>query len=58
MREAAVAFEATVMFAVTDVALTNVVELTVIPVPENEAARPPPFAKPLPVIVMFWFVAP
>ncbi len=46
----------TVMFAVSDVALPNVVELTVIPVPEKEATAPE--TNPVPVIVMFWLVAP
>jgi hypothetical protein len=43
-------------FAVIEVELTNVVELTVIPVPEKATVAP--LAKPLPVIVMAWLVAP
>ena len=46
----------TVMLAVSEVALPNVVELTVIPVPEKVAAAP--VTNPVPVIVMFWLVAP
>jgi hypothetical protein len=53
-----VAFPATVMLAVSEVELTNVVEFTVIPVPENETASPEPLSKLVPVIVMFWLVAP
>ena len=34
----------------------NVVELTVIPVPENDTAAPD--TNPVPVIVKFWFDAP
>jgi hypothetical protein len=45
-----------VMLTVTWVALLNVVELTVMPVPENEAVAP--LWKPVPVIAMFWLVAP
>ncbi len=44
------------MLAVSEVALPNVVELTVIPVPEKVAAAP--VTNPVPVIVMFWLVAP
>jgi hypothetical protein len=51
-----VAFEATVTFAVMEVEETNVVEFTVIPVPENEALAP--LTKFVPVIVIDWFVAP
>jgi hypothetical protein len=51
-----VALPAIVIFAVSDVALTNVVELTVIPVPENDADAP--LTKPVPVIVTLWLVAP
>ena len=40
-----------VMFAVSDVDVLNVVELTVMPVPENETTAP--VAKPVPAIVMF-----
>ena len=47
-----------VMLAVSVVAFTKVVELTVIPVPENEVARDAPVTNPVPVIVMFWLVAP
>ncbi len=56
LRAPVVAFAATVMLAVNEVALTNVVELTVIPVPENAAVAPE--TKPVPVIVMFWLAAP
>jgi hypothetical protein len=51
-----VAFDARVMFAVSDVAETNVVEFTVMPVPENDATAP--LTKFVPVIVMFWLAAP
>jgi hypothetical protein len=51
-----VAFPATVMFAVSDVAETNDVEFTVIPKPENVAVAP--FTNPVPVMVMDWLVAP
>ena len=44
------------MLAVSDVELLKVVELTVIPVAENDAISP--LSKLVPVIVMFWFVAP
>ena len=47
-----------VMFAVSDVALTNVVEFTVMPAPENELASAGPLSNPVPVIVMFWPVVP
>ena len=47
-----------VMLAVSEVALTKVVELTVIPVPEKEVARGTPVTKLVPVIVMVWLVAP
>ena len=47
----------TVMFAVSVVLLTYVVELTVIWAP-NEAEREPPPMNPVPVSVMSWFVAP
>jgi hypothetical protein len=56
LRVPVVAPDAIVMFAVSDVALTNVVELTVIPVPENDADAP--LTKPVPVIVTLWLVAP
>ena len=58
LRAPVVAPEAIVMFAVTSVALTNVVELTVMPVPENEAASPAPLSKFVPLIPTFWLVAP
>ena len=48
--------EDTVTLAVSEVAETNVVEFTVIPVPENAALAP--LTKPVPVIVTFWLVAP
>ena len=51
-----VAFAASVMFAVSWVDDTKVVELTVIPVPENDATAPE--ANPVPVIVTFWFESP
>ncbi len=41
----------TVMLAVSEVALTKVVELRVIPVPEKEMTGPG--RNPVPVIVMF-----
>ena len=47
---------ATVTFAVSCVELTKEVEFTVIPVPENAARAP--LAKPVPLIVTFWLVAP
>ena len=50
-----VAVGATVMLAVSAVALTNVVELTVIPAPNPTAEVG---SKPVPVIVTFWLVAP
>jgi hypothetical protein len=50
-REPVVAFPATVMLAVSWVAETNVVELTVMPVPENDVVAPD--WKPVPVIVTF-----
>ena len=43
------AFDATVTFSVSEVEETNVVELTVIPVPEKDAVAP--FTNPVPVIV-------
>ncbi len=46
-----VAPAAIVIFAVTCVAETNVVELTVMPVPEKVAARPAPVTKPVPFTV-------
>jgi hypothetical protein len=46
------------MLTFNEVALRKVVELTVIPLPENEAARPGPLSKPVPVIVIVWLVAP
>src|ERR1019366_8111927 len=51
-----VAPEEIVMLAVSVVALTKVVELTVIPLPEKVAAAP--LTNPVPVTVMFWLVAP
>ena len=45
-----------VMLAVSWVALTNVVELTAIPVPENTVAAP--LTKPVPVIVTLKLLAP
>ena len=51
-----VAVAATAMLAVSEVALTKVVELTVIPAAEKVAAAP--LTKPVPVTVMFWLVAP
>jgi hypothetical protein len=47
---------AMLMFAVSDVALTKVVELTVIPVPLKVAVAP--LTKLVPVTVTFRFVAP
>ncbi len=44
------------MFAVRLVALVKLVELTVMPVPENAAVAP--VTKPVPVIVMSWLRAP
>src|ERR671936_329917 len=51
------AFEAIVMFAVKWLAWLKVVELTVIPEP-NDAASAGPLSKLVPVIVTFWLVAP
>jgi hypothetical protein len=51
-----VAFEATVILAVSWVELTKLVELTVMPVPENEAVAP--FRKLVPLTATFWLVAP
>jgi hypothetical protein len=51
-----VAFAATVMLAISEVELTNVVEFTVIPVAENAAVAPD--TNPVPVIVTVWLVAP
>ena len=45
-----------VTLAVSEVAELNVVEFTVIPVPENDTAAPD--TKFVPVIVKFWFDAP
>ena len=56
LRDPVVALPEIVMFAVSDVELTNVVEFTVIPVPENATVAPE--TKPVPVIVTFWLVAP
>jgi hypothetical protein len=58
LRAPVVAPAATVMFAVTCVAETKVVEFTVMPVPEKVAARPPPLTNPVPFTVTFWLVAP
>ena len=58
LRAPVVAFAAIVMLAVTWVALFHVVEFTVMPVPENDAANPAPLMKPVPVIATFWLVAP
>jgi hypothetical protein len=51
-----VAPAAIVMFAVNDVALTYVVELTATPAAENDTDAP--LSKFVPVIVMFWLAAP
>src|SRR5436190_1734647 len=53
-----VAVPAIVMFAVSWLALLYVVELTVMPVPENDVASPAPLTKLVPLTVTFWFVAP
>jgi hypothetical protein len=58
LRAPMLAFEAIVMFALTSVELTKLVELTVMPVPENEAARPVPLSKFVPLIVTVWLLAP
>jgi hypothetical protein len=50
-----VAPEETVMFAVSEVEDTKVVEFTAIPLAENVAAAP--LTKPVPVIVTFWLLA-
>ena len=42
--------------AVSCVELTNDIEFTVIPVPENDTLAP--LAKPVPLIVTFWLGAP
>ena len=47
---------ATVTFAVSCVEETNVVEFTVMPVPEKEAVAPD--VNPVPLIVTFWLLAP
>jgi hypothetical protein len=52
-RKLVVALPEIVMFAVTCVAETNVVEFTVMPEPEKEVARLPPLTNPVPVTVMF-----
>ena len=54
-RAPVVAPAAIVMFAVNFVALLNVVEFTVMPVPENDATAP--VMKFVPLIVMFWLIA-
>ncbi len=46
----------TVMLAVSEVEDTKVVEFTVIPDPEKADVAPE--ANPVPVIVMFWLLAP
>jgi hypothetical protein len=51
-----VALDATVMFAFSSVALTNVVELSAIPVPENDTVAP--LTKPVPITLTFWLAAP
>ena len=51
LRAPVVAEPKMVMLAVSEVALTKVVELTVIPVPEKEATAPE--TNPVPVIVTF-----
>ena len=56
LRTPVVAPAAIVMFAVSWVALTKVVELTVIPVPEKLAAAP--LTKLVPLTVTFWLLAP
>jgi hypothetical protein len=58
LRVPVVAAPEIVMLAVTEVELTKVVEFTVIPVPENEAASGAPETKFVPVIVMLWLAAP
>jgi hypothetical protein len=56
LRAPTAAVAAMVMLAVTLVALTNVVEFTVMPLPENTVVAP--VAKPVPVMVTFWAVVP
>ena len=51
LRNPVVAPVVMVMFAVTWVADTNVVEFTVMPVPEKAVARLPPLTNPVPVTV-------
>ena len=58
LRAPTLAFEAIVTFALTSVELTKLVELTVMPVPENEAARPVPLSKFVPLIATIWLLAP
>jgi hypothetical protein len=58
LRAPVLAFEAIVTFALTSVELTKLVELTVMPVPENEAARPVPLSKFVPLIATVWLLAP
>jgi hypothetical protein len=55
-RAVVAALELTLTFAVIEVALLTVVEFTVIPEPENATA--PPLTNPVPVIAMFWLLAP
>jgi hypothetical protein len=52
LRAPVVALLAMVMLTVRLVELTKVVELTVIPAPEKDAANPVPLTKPAPVTVM------
>ena len=59
-RAPVVAVAESVMLAVSEVALFLVTELTVIPVPEKTTIDDVhvPVPKSVPVIVMFWLVAP
>ena len=57
LRAPVAAPDSIVMFAFSSVALTNVVELTVMPAP-NEEASEAPLTKLLPLIVTFWLAAP
>jgi hypothetical protein len=56
VRPPVVALDATVMFAFSSVELTNVVELSVTPVPENDTVAP--LTKFVPITLTFWFAAP
>jgi hypothetical protein len=58
LRTPVLAFDAIVTFALTSVELTKLVEFTVTPVPENEAASPVPFSKFVPLIATVWLLAP